>query len=74
MIQICKEAWGRAMLEVNYSERFKEWQEGMATYFLEMLWERSTKVGDLGETYNLNEISTPNQYKGGHINEADKTN
>ncbi|OME54135.1 hypothetical protein BSK59_16275 [Paenibacillus odorifer] len=63
MIQICREAWGRAMLEVDFSKRFVEWNAKLSKYSLQTLWDRATKVGDMGETYDLQEITTPNQYK-----------
>lgn len=63
MIQICKEAWSRAMLEVNHSEKFKEWCARLSNYPLQTLWDRSTKVGELGETYDLQDIKIPQHYK-----------
>lgn len=63
MIQICREAWGRAMLDIGFSDKFKEWINRLNKYSLQTLWDRATKVGEMGETYDLQEIKTPNQYK-----------
>ncbi|MGG4105121.1 hypothetical protein AAXB25_14490 [Paenibacillus lautus] len=63
MIQICREAWGRAMLDLEFSEKYRAWTERLNNYSLQTLWDRATKVGEMGETYDLNEIYTPNNYK-----------
>ncbi|TVX85958.1 hypothetical protein [Paenibacillus agilis] len=63
MIQICREAWGRAMLDLNFSEKYTEWIGRMNNYSQQTLWDRATKVGDMGESFNLQEIKTPNNYK-----------
>ncbi|EJW13979.1 hypothetical protein M5X00_25800 [Paenibacillus alvei] len=63
MIQICREAWGRAVLDVGFSDKFNEWINRLSRYSLQSLWDRATKVGEMGETFDLQEIKTPNQYK-----------
>lgn len=61
MVQICREAWSRAILDVNFSEKFNEWMARMSNYSLQTLWDRATKVGEMGEVYDLNEIKTPHR-------------
>ncbi|MNS71914.1 hypothetical protein D3C72_1053060 [compost metagenome] len=63
MIQICKEAWSRAILDPNFTVKFNEWSSRMSKYPIRTLWDRATSAGTLGETYNLQEINMPNQYK-----------
>lgn len=63
MIQICREAWGRAILDPNYTSKYNEWLERTSKHSLKTLWDRATNVGDLGETYDLQDIKIPNQYK-----------
>lgn len=63
MVQICKEAWGRAMLDLDFSSKFQAWMARLNNYSLQTLWDRATKVGDMGETYDLSEIQTPNAYR-----------
>ncbi|WP_255305653.1 hypothetical protein [Paenibacillus sp. Mc5Re-14] len=63
MVQICKEAWGRAMLDLDFSSKFQAWTTRLNNYSLQTLWDRATKVGSMGETYDLNEIKTPNAYR-----------
>jgi hypothetical protein len=62
-IQICKEAWSRALMDLNFSDKYTVWIEKMRRYDLITLWNRATPVGVLGESFNLNDIRTPNQYK-----------
>jgi len=63
MIQICKEAWAKAILDPEYRKKHNEWAEKISRYPLQTLWSRATKVGELGESYNLEDIKIPNQYK-----------
>jgi hypothetical protein len=57
MIQICSEYWAKAILEINFSERYKDWINHLQEkYTLEGLWNRGIDVGYLGESYDLNEI------------------
>ncbi|MNS66067.1 hypothetical protein D3C72_992610 [compost metagenome] len=63
MIQICREAWSRAMLDPNFTAKFNEWSSRMSKYPIRTLWDRATSAGALGETYSLQEINMPNQYK-----------
>jgi hypothetical protein len=55
-IQIAKEKWARAFLEVGYSEKYKKWYEKLKQIPLEKVWDRALYVGKLGETYNLEEV------------------
>jgi hypothetical protein len=62
MIQMCKEVWSRAILDINFSEKFSNWHKTLQEkYSLNTMWERALYVGKMGETYNLDEIKTPNQ-------------
>lgn len=61
MIQICRIAWSKAILDVNFSSKYTEWFGRMRKYPLEVLWDRATKVGRMGETFNLDEIKYPVQ-------------
>lgn len=63
MIQICKEAWSRAILDLNFTQKFDEWMQRLSGYSMQTLWDRATKVGELGETYDLQDIQTPRQYQ-----------
>lgn len=63
MIQICREAWSRAILDPSYNEKYEEWLKRTSSYALQTLWDRATKVGELGETYDLRDIKIPNQYQ-----------
>lgn len=60
MIQICKEAWSRAILDLNFSKRFSEWYDRLQSrYTPEGLWNRAKYVGKMGESYNIEEIKYP---------------
>jgi hypothetical protein len=62
MIQICKEAWARAILDVNFSEKFNNWYNALQNrYTPEGLWNRALYIGKMGETYNIEEIKYPKQ-------------
>lgn len=63
MIQICKEAWSRAILDPEYNIKYGEWLKRTSNYALQTLWDRATKVGAMGETYDLRDIRVPNQYQ-----------
>lgn len=62
MIQACKTAWSRAMLDPNFSNRYVLWQDELKQYTLEQLWSKASSMGELGETYDLSEINIPNNY------------
>jgi hypothetical protein len=56
-IQLCKEVWSKAILQVGYSERYAQWYQNLqARYTTKQLWKMAIDVGYLGETYNLEEI------------------
>lgn len=60
MIQTCKESWSRAILELDFSNRFANWYEALQSrYTPEGLWNRAKYVGKMGETYNIEEIKYP---------------
>lgn len=63
MIQICREAWSRAILDTHYNDKYNEWLNRTSSYPLEILWIIATNVGQLGETYDLRDIMIPNQYR-----------
>ncbi|MCY9737478.1 hypothetical protein M5X17_27635 [Paenibacillus alvei] len=60
MIQICKEAWSRAILDVDFSVKYSNWYENIKQkHSLETLWDRATYIGKMGEMYDVNEIKCP---------------
>lgn len=63
MIQICREAWARAILDPDYTSKYNDWIKRTSSYSLQSLWDRATSVGELGETYDLKDITIPHQYK-----------
>lgn len=65
-IQHCSEAWAKAFLETNYSEKYRNWYGGLQQHSLETLWEKAMPTGTLGDSYDLEEITyspTSQQYK-----------
>lgn len=58
MIQKCADIWAKAILEVDYSEKYAKWLlELRSRYTVIQLWERGIPVGKLGEVYDLKEIN-----------------
>lgn len=56
MIQFCKECWARAVLDLQFSQKFKTWYQNLQLIPLETLWQRGIDVGRLGESYDLQDI------------------
>lgn len=56
MIQTCADSWARAYLDADYSQKYSKWFQKLQNISLEALWSYGVPAGELGETYDLNEI------------------